>query len=278
MDSKWPIWGAKKAEADLKLEEAAATVTEEVAVEVAEEEVEERETESSEPTSRAIRSSILQRGKEVVSKASPEVITHSTDNRELVEARENRMRRRVAMAEATGEASQIKDTSKVSSMAKVFLKKMHLRNWARPRRRRQLLPQLPRKKEKKRLRKKRSLRRKLKKSFSASASMISLLQEMLVKKLRQERLKASRVSTSSPAMLPRVKKNKPLTRRTPLPEASRVATSFLDLPPLLKRSKKTNIEVVAPAGVAEEAEEVGQTGRTNLLLPREVTPRRLSRG
>lgn len=52
----------------------------------------------------------------------------------------------------------------------------------------------------------------------------------------------------------------------------------MDLPPLLKRSNRMILEVVAPAGVAEEAEEVGQTGRTNLLLPREVTPRRLSRG
>lgn len=79
-------------------------------------------------------------------------------------------------------------------------------------------------------------------------------------------------------MSPRLKSNKPLTRRTKLLEASRVVTSFLDLPPLLKRSNRMILEVVAPAGVAEEAEEVGQTGRTNLLLPREVTPRRLSRG
>lgn len=179
MDSKCPISGAKRAEADLKLEEAAVvTVTEEVAVEVAEEEVEEIETESSEPTSRAIRSSILQRGKEDVSRASPEMPTHSIDIRELVEARENRMKRRVVMAEATGEASQIKDTSKVSSMTKVFLRKRHLRNWARPKRTLLPLIQNPRGKEKKRLRKKRSLKRKLKKSFSASASMTSSLLEL----------------------------------------------------------------------------------------------------
>jgi len=179
------------------------------------------------------------------------------------------------LAEATGEASQTVLTSKVSSMMMVFLKKIHLRHWARKKRSQLLIPN-PRRKSQ-RLRKKRSLKRKLKKSFSVSASMTSLLQDKLAKKLRPERLRALRVSTSSLTTKLKVKKLRIFSRRVSRLElARRVATSFLDLLPLLKTKK--NKEVVAPAGVAEEAEEVGQTGRTNLLLPREVTLRRLSRG
>ena len=163
------------------------------------------------------------------------------------------------MSEATGVVNLIALTSKAVSMTMVFLKARLQRKLVRLRRK---APKpLQRRRSQRNLqrsRKKRFLKRKPKKSFLALASMTSLLLELSARKLRPERLKASRVLMCSKSERLKLRSKTLSTRRTSLPTLSRAATSFSDLPALLRKTTIT-LEVVAPAGVAEEAEEVGQT-------------------
>lgn len=126
---------------------------------------------------------ILMLTKSVVvdSKASPETPIQWTDSREEAEVPETQTRRRVALAEATGEPSQTKLTSKAAML------------------RLQLMARLQRlRRSQSGLRKKSNLSPRLKKSSSELVSMISCRVGLPETRPRQEKLRESRVPRSRP--------------------------------------------------------------------------------
>ena len=94
----------------------------------------------------------------VASRASPEVIIHTIGNLAPAEAQENRMKRKVVLAEETGEANQTVPTSKVAD-SKMACHNLRLQRKLTMSRKRLLLS--PRRR--KRLRKKSNLNQKKRK-------------------------------------------------------------------------------------------------------------------